>query len=106
MSAFTGTAGQQRVPTEFLRQFRLPVPTSSDLQKFSSVVRHLHVCQIEAEHAASKMEAQFQLLLQCAFSGQLTAKWRERHLQELMAEIEHQACALNLPMPKELETLP
>lgn len=105
MSAFTGSAGQQRVPTEFLRQFRLPVPTSTDLQKFSSVVRHLLACQIEAEHAADKLEAQFQLLLQHAFSGQLTAKWREGHMQELLAEMAQQARALNLPMLKELEVL-
>jgi len=89
-----------------LRQFRLPVPTSTDLQKFSSVIRHLLAWQIEAEHAANKLEAQFQLLLQRAFSGQLTAKWREGHMQELLAEMAHQAHALNLPMPKELEELP
>lgn len=106
MSAFTGSAGQQRVPTEFLRQFRLPVPTRTDLQKFSSVIRHLLACQIEAEHAANKLEAQFQLLLQRAFSGQLTAKWREGHMLELLAEMAQQARALNLPMPKELEALP
>jgi len=105
MSAFTGSAGQQRVPTEFLRKFWLPVPSSTDLQKFSSVIRHLLACQIEAEHAADKLEAQFQLLLQHAFSGQLTAKWREGHMQELLAEMAQQAHALNLPVPKELEVL-
>jgi type I restriction enzyme S subunit len=105
MSAFTGSAGQQRVPTEFLRQFSLPVPTSTDLQKFSSVIRHLLAYQIETEHAADKLAALFQLLLQRAFSGQLTAKWREGHIQELLAEMAQQARALNLPMREELEAL-
>lgn len=103
MSAFTGSAGQQRVPTEFLRQFRLPVPTRADLQIFSSVIRDLLACQIEAEHAADKLEAQFHLLLQSAFSGQLTAKWREGHMQELLEEMAQQGRALNPPLPKELE---
>jgi len=105
MSAFTGSAGQQRVPTEFLRQFRLPVPTRTDLQKFSSAINHLLACQIEAEHAADKLEAQFQSLLQLAFSGQLTSKWREGHMQELLAEMARQACALNLQVPIELKAL-
>lgn len=105
MSAFTGSAGQQRVPTEFLRQYRLPVPTSTDMQKFSSVIRHLLACQIEAELAADKLAAQFQLLLQRAFSGQLTIRWREAHMTEILAEMVQQARALNLPMPKELEAL-
>ncbi|WP_081617217.1 restriction endonuclease subunit S [Thioalkalivibrio sulfidiphilus] len=105
MSAFTGSAGQQRVPTEFLRQFRLPVPTATDLHKFSNVMRQLIACQIQAERAAEKLGAQFHLLLQRAFSGQLTAKWREAHMKELLAEMEQQARLLNLPLPKELEAV-
>jgi len=105
MSAFTGSAGQQRVPTEFLRRFRLPIPTSNDVQKFSGVISHLLACQIEAEHAADKLETQFQLLLQRAFSGQLTSKWREAHMQELLTEMAQQARALNLALPNELEAL-
>jgi type I restriction enzyme S subunit len=46
------------------------------------------------------------LLLQRAFSGQLTAKWREAHIKELLAEMEQQARLLNLPLPKELEAAP
>lgn len=105
MSAFTGSAGQQRVPTEFLRQYRLPVPTSTDLHKFSSMIRHLLACQIEAELAANKLEAQFQLLLQRAFSGQLTAQWREAHMHDLLAEMAQQTSSLNIQMPKVLEDL-
>ncbi len=46
------------------------------------------------------------MLLQHAFSGQLTAKWRDAHSKELLAEMEQQARLLNLPLPKELETMP
>lgn len=34
-----------------------------------------------------------------AFAGQLTAKWREAHMKELLAEMEEQARLLNLPLP-------
>ena len=34
---------------------------------------------------------------QRAFSGQLTAKWREARMKELLVEMEQQARALNLP---------
>jgi len=100
MSAFTGSAGQQRVPTEFLRQYRLPLPTSTSLQTFSRIVRQLLAWEVEAELAADKLEAQFKLLLQRAFSGQLTAQWRQAHMTELLAEMQEQAKALNLPMPE------
>jgi type I restriction enzyme S subunit len=40
------------------------------------------------------------------FSGQLTAKWREAHSKELLAEMEQQARLLNLPLPKQLEITP
>ncbi|MBE9220469.1 restriction endonuclease subunit S [Dolichospermum flos-aquae] len=43
-----------------------------------------------------KLDAIFELLLQRAFSGELTAKWREAHIKELLAEMEEQAKVLNL----------
>jgi type I restriction enzyme S subunit len=45
-------------------------------------------------------------MLSQAFSGQLTARWRASHMQELLAEMNEQARALNIPMPRELEALP
>lgn len=43
-----------------------------------------------------KLEKLFQILLYRAFSGDLTAQWREAHMTELLQEMEHQAKALNL----------
>ena len=106
ISTFTGTVGQQRVPAEFLKQYQLPVPPKSEILKFSRLVRQIMATQIDLEVAASKLDQQFNLLLQRAFSGQLTAKWREAHGKELLAEMEQQARLLNLPLPKELEAAP
>jgi len=97
MSAFTGSAGQQRVPGEFLKQYRLPIPSPDGIQKFSKILRLLMSSQFAAEQTAKKLDTQFGVILQHAFSGRLTAKWREAHMKELLAEMEEQARALNLP---------
>lgn len=99
MSAFTGSAGQQRVPTDFLRQFPLPVPPKQEVLKFSKILRMVMQMRVAAEQASAKLESQFNVLLQHAFSGQLTANWRQVHMAELLAEMQQQAQALNLPMP-------
>lgn len=91
ISTFTGTVGQQRVPAEFLKQYRLPVPPKAEVLKFSRLLREIISTQIELEATAYKLDSQFSLLLQRAFSGQLTAKWRKAHSNELLAEMEQQA---------------
>ncbi len=53
--------------------------------------------------AAKSVETIWSNLLQKAFAGQLTTKWREAHMKELLAEMAQQARMLNLPLPKELE---
>jgi len=42
-----------------------------------------------------KLECLFNSLLHRAFAGDLTAKWREAHMKELLQEMEQQAKALN-----------
>jgi type I restriction enzyme S subunit len=103
MTAFTGSAGQQRVPVDFLKQYRIPLPPISEMQEFSKLSRLISDMLVDAERAARKLEMQFSVLLQRAYSGQLTAKWREAHLKELLAEMEVQARLLNLPMRNSLE---
>jgi type I restriction enzyme S subunit len=77
-----------------------------DLQEdFARHLRALLLQKNKREKAAQKVEALFALLLQKAFAGQLTDKWRNAHLQEVLAEMTQQARTLNLPMPKELEAL-
>lgn len=102
MSAFTGSGGQQRVPADFLRQFLLPIPPRQEILKFSKILRMVMQMQVAAEQSSAKLENQFRVLLQSAFSGQLTAKWRQAHMRELLVEMQQQASALNLPMPQEV----
>lgn len=86
--------------------FQLPIPLPHDSRifeqfgdQFDAVSKVLFTTGATTE----KIHALFNLMLQRAFSGQLTAKWREAHMQELLTEMAHQARALKLPLPEELE---
>lgn len=85
---------------------QVPKPPRNLQEDFARRLQALLLLKNEREKAAQQVEALFALLLRKAFSGQLTAKWRESHMQELCTEMVHQARALNLPMPQELEALP
>jgi len=55
------------------------------------------------DSTSTKLNALWRTLMQRAFSGQLTTKWREAHMKELLAEMEQQARLLNLSIPNPLE---
>ena len=42
-----------------------------------------------------RLETLFTVLLHHAFTGDLTAKWREVHMKELLEEMEHRAKVLS-----------
>src|SRR5690606_36181290 len=88
--------------------FQLCVPVPTDLallERFDNEFETISETLAKASNASVKVDELFNLLLQKAFSGQLTAKWREAHMKELLAEMEEQARLLNLPLPKELEAV-
>jgi type I restriction enzyme S subunit len=91
---FTGTAGQQRVPPGFLHNYICPIPP---IELQSSFTKYLGAIRImETSHTLSTeiLDGLFSTLLHRAFSGDLTARWREAHMAELLAEMEDQARAL------------
>ncbi len=47
------------------------------------------------KHTTTMLDTLFDALLHRAFTGDLTAKWREAHMKELLAEMDEQAKALN-----------
>ncbi len=88
--------------------FQLEVPIPGDrrrLDQFDAEFESISETLSRASVASEKIDALFELLLQRAFSGQLTAQWREGHMQEVLEEMAQQARALNLPMPKTMEAL-
>ena len=93
-SSFTGTAGQQRVPTDFLSRYTIGCPPIELQQKFSKAVARFQKWVEQGERSRKNLENVFSVLLHHAFTGDLTAKWREAHMKELLAEMETQAKAL------------
>lgn len=79
----------------------------SDLQKtFACQVRSIRKLCADSEQGVKQFDVLFDQLLFNAFYGQLTAKWREIHIKELLFEMEVQARLLNLSTSKLEGTLP
>jgi type I restriction enzyme S subunit len=88
-------------------QLLIPLPCDSKIfEEFSDQYESVSKVLLTAGANSEKVDALFNLMLQRAFSGELTVKWREGHMNELLAEMAQQARVLNLPMPEELEALP
>jgi type I restriction enzyme S subunit len=68
---FTGTAGQQRVPTSFLENHPCPIPPLPLQNEFAQRVTEIR--ELETTQAASRqrLESLFQSMLHRAFNGEL-----------------------------------
>lgn len=65
---------------------------SKQLQKAFKVQLHaLLGHKTKRQEISTKLEGLFDVLLHRAFTGDLTAKWREAHMKELLQEMEQQA---------------
>ena len=100
-----GRAGQPHLNLTQLEATPAFNPPESLQSAFARQVRAVRSLRDQCIDNAERLERVFAVLLQRAFSGQLTAKWRDDHMQELLAEMAQQTRALNLPLLKELEAL-
>jgi type I restriction enzyme, S subunit len=87
--------GMANINATELRRFPLLIPALERQIQFEQIYAALTVIRSAAIQIHDKLELLFQALLHRAFSGQLTAKWREAHMKELRSEIEHQTKALS-----------
>lgn len=102
-STARGAIGQANINTTELRAFPIYKPPLELQKLFADRWDLIKATLPKQVHAKPDVDAIFSLLLNRAFSGQLTAKWREAHLKELLAEMEVQARLLKLPMLNSLE---
>ncbi len=76
----SGTAGQMRVPTKWLRAVDLPVPPRAEqtriVAKLEELLSDLDAGVAELKAAQKKLAQYRQSLLKAAVTGELTAKWR------------------------------
>lgn len=79
--------------------FNLRVPQPADqgaLKTFDRQVLDVLLLQDKRRSVETEIEGLFETLLHRAFTGDLTAKWREAHMKELLQEMEQQAKALGI----------
>ncbi|MFA4835170.1 MAG: restriction endonuclease subunit S [Dehalococcoidia bacterium] len=74
---------------------QLPFPDPDRQSAFGIKARQLASLDISIKRSRDKLELLFSSFLHRAFTGDLTAKWREAHMKELLAEMQEQAKALN-----------
>ena len=87
---------QSTVTRNALENIRLYLPNENEQKKFSNT--YLTVMKQRGERVKSKerIDILFDSIMHRAFSGDLTAKWREAHMKELLQEMQEQAKELKI----------
>ncbi|MBO1055849.1 MAG: hypothetical protein HEQ27_04680 [Dolichospermum sp. JUN01] len=88
-----------------MKSLKIPLPPFELQNKYTlrmAEIRRLNAKQIESQATLNHL---FQSLLYQAFSGELTAKWREANMKELVLEMEEQVKVLNLPNQQDKQQL-
>lgn len=79
----TGTAGQMRVPTKWLRTVKIPLPPAREqvriVAKLEELLSDLDAGVAELKATQKKLAQYRQSLLKAAVEGTLTAEWRAKH---------------------------
>lgn len=102
LNQYAGRAGQPLVSGSRIYPVDILVPQESDQDDFarfaSSILKTKHTC----DAARVRVNQLWELLLQHAFSGQLTDKWRQENIEHLQVDMAEQARLLSRSAPQEL----
>ena len=90
------TAGQSNINIDGLKQIPIPLPKVEVQEQFINYFFQLRKIKNDSQKSEILISNIFKNLLQRAFSGELTAKWRESHLKELLEEMEIQRRELDI----------
>lgn len=74
--------GMANINSTELRSFPLFLPSLEKQRRFLAALEAVEAAKTQAAASAAKLETLFQTLLHRAFTGELTARWREAHLRE------------------------
>ena len=105
LNQYAGRAGQPLISGSRIYPVEILIPAEDMQASFSKVVQSLLSIDGINTSASKRIDHLWEILMRRAFAGQLTAQWREGHIEELLAEMAQQARALNIPMRKELGAL-
>ncbi len=84
-----------RTDMNLLINMIVPIPPIKLQHKFAKAFRSIERSLANMQRVKETIENLFTVLLHRAFTGNLTAKWREAHMKELLEEMEHQVKILN-----------
>lgn len=96
----TAAHGTKKLDTDALSALEVPIPPPSRrdlIQKWTRIVREQQAAARQRADCGEAVDRLWRLMLHRAFTGELTAKWREAHMKELLAEMEQQARLLRAP---------
>lgn len=101
----TAAHGTRKIDTDELLKLPILIPAKKKLDKFRQNVTEGRMILSGINQTKEKIEKLFEILLNRAFSGELTAKWREAHMKELLAEMEEQVKAFQATASRDYEQL-
>lgn len=87
-------AGQPHLNSNQLLATPVILPPIKMQKKFAQITQSTLDIIDDSQNSKDNLDSLFKTLLHRAFSGDLTAKWREAHMKELLKEMEEQAKAL------------
>jgi type I restriction enzyme S subunit len=96
LNQYAGRAGQPLISGNRVYPVEILVPDKTDQEKFERCLLQLQRDETNRMNSAKQTDTLFSVLLYRAFSCDLTAKWREGHVKELLQEMEVQAKELGL----------
>jgi type I restriction enzyme S subunit len=88
-------AGQPHLNAEQLLATPILCPPKELQVRFATSVQSIRRLRENNIHSKRRLNNLFAILLHRVFSGDLTAKWREAHTTELLAEMEEQVKPLD-----------
>ena len=86
-NTYKGVVGQQRINLDFVKNYPMPLPPLSEqhrlVARIESLFAKLDAARENVQSVLDSHETRKAALLHDAFTGKLTAKWREEHQTEL-----------------------
>jgi type I restriction enzyme S subunit len=95
--------GMANINAQELRAVPFVIPDISSQHLFADKLAILDIIESHCTRLGIRINSLFQVLLHRAFSGDLTAQWREGHMEELLEEMEEQERVLRALVRKEAE---
>ena len=77
----------KEISKRIVESVELPVPPIKEQRRFREILESLMSIECERRRSMRRVAALLDVLLNRAFSGDLTASWRGRHVEELLREM-------------------